>query len=86
MGRPDEARWFQEYIGSAERLRSIASEAGVDVLLSNHPQYDGTPVKLPRLALRGPRDPHPYVVGTESAERYLTVASECARAGLLGVQ
>ena len=28
-------------------------------------------------------DPHPYVIGTDAVERYLTVAEECAKAGRL---
>ncbi|HET9948284.1 MAG TPA: MBL fold metallo-hydrolase [Longimicrobiales bacterium] len=86
MGGDDDAARFEEYAASAERLREIAREAGADVLLSNHPQYDGSTTKLPALAARGPADPHPYVVGLESIERFLTVAARCAEAGLIGAQ
>ena len=61
-------------------------KAGADVLLSNHTIYDGSKVKLPALSKRKPGDPHPYVVGTESVKRYLTVADECAKAGLVQFQ
>ena len=74
--------WFESYIGSAERFRDIAAKANADVLISNHPNYDGSKTKLPALARRGPGDPHPYVVGRDSVARYLTVANECAKAGL----
>jgi metallo-beta-lactamase class B len=84
IGDDDEARWFQEYVASAERFTEIARAAGADVILSNHPQYDGSTTKLPALADRRPGEPHPYVIGTESVARYLTVAAECARAGLAG--
>jgi len=84
MGDDDEDRWFREYISSAERFADIARSAGVDVLLSNHPQYDGSTTKLPALASRAPDAPHPYVIGAESVDRYLTVAAECARAGIAG--
>jgi metallo-beta-lactamase class B len=86
MGGSEDARWFREYIASAERLRRLASERGADVLLSNHTRYDGSSLKLPALAGRRPGERHPYVVGAESVSRYLTVAAECARAGLVGVQ
>jgi metallo-beta-lactamase class B len=56
------------------------------VLLSNHSDYDGTKEKLPRLATRAAGAPHPYVVGSESIHRYLTVANECAQAALASVQ
>jgi metallo-beta-lactamase class B len=56
-----------------------------DVLLSNHTAFDGSKTKLPALATRKPSDPHPYVIGTSAVGRYLTVAEECAKAGLLRV-
>jgi metallo-beta-lactamase class B len=86
MGDPDEARWFQEYVDSSERMHGVVEREGVDVLLSNHPQYDGSTAKIPMLPSRGPGDPHPYVIGRESVGRYLTVAAECGRAGLLGLE
>jgi metallo-beta-lactamase class B len=52
------------------------------VLLSNHTDYDGTKTKLPALAKRAAGAPHPYVVGTDSVRRYLTVANECAQAAI----
>jgi len=84
MGDDDEARWFRAYIDSAERFAEMARTAGADVLLSNHPQYDGTTTKLGALAVRAAGAPHPYVIGAESIDRYLTVAAECARAGVPG--
>ncbi len=86
MGRGEDARWFREYIASAERFRGLAVEAGADIIFSNHTRYDGSTVKLPALARRRMGDPHPYVIGAESLGRYLTVAAECAKAGLVGVQ
>ena len=78
---PDAAR-FEAYAESAERFRAIAARAGADVLLSNHTDYDGSKEKLPALTSRGAGDPHPYVVGTDSVGRYLTVAHECGLAAL----
>jgi len=74
--------WFRSYISSAERFRDIAAAAGADVLLSNHPQYDGSVTKLPAMSERRSDESHPYVIGTESVQRFLTVAAECAKAGL----
>ena len=84
-GKPN-SFWFETYSNSARRLRDIVDKAGADVLLSNHTIYDGSKVKLPALSKRKPGDPHPYVVGTESVKRYLTVADECAKAGLARFQ
>jgi metallo-beta-lactamase class B len=74
---------FQTYINSAVRYRDIVGNSGADVLLSNHPTFDGSHTKLPAMAGRKAGDPHPYVVGNESVQRYVKVAEECARANLL---
>jgi metallo-beta-lactamase class B len=78
--------WFNHYIESTERFRGFARSAGADVILSNHTEFDGSKTKLPALATRRPGTPHPYVIGTESVDRYLTVAAECAKAGRLRAQ
>ena len=80
--RPD-SFWFNRYIQSAQRFRTLARNAGADVILSNHTAFDGSKTKLPAMATRKPGDPHPYVVGPDSVARYFTVAEECAKAGLL---
>ena len=77
--------WFQLYSNSAKRLREIASTVEADVLLSNHPKYDGSKTKLPAVSKRRLDQPHPYVIGNDSVRRFLTVAEECAAAGLLRI-
>ena len=74
--------WFRTYLASNERFRAVARQAGADIILTNHPMLDESRSKLPRLATRKPGDPHPFVVGADSVNRYLTVASECASASL----
>ena len=80
--RPDRF-WFETYSRSAERFRDIVAKAGADALIANHTRLDGSKTKLPALAKRRPGDPHPYVIGNDSVKRYLTVANECAKAGVL---
>lgn len=80
--RPDRF-WFTRYIESAQRFGKLARAAGADVLVSNHTAFDGSKTKLPAMATRRAGDPHPYVVGADSVARYLTVAEECAKAGML---
>ena len=80
--RPDQF-WFDKYIASTERFRGLARAAKADVILSNHTDFDGSKEKLPALATRAPGGRHPYVVGADSIDRYLTVAEECAKAGRL---
>jgi metallo-beta-lactamase class B len=74
--------WFQSYSRSARRVRDLAAAAGADVIISNHSDFDGSKTKLPALAARRPGQPHPYVIGSAAVGRYLTVADECAQAGL----
>jgi metallo-beta-lactamase class B len=83
--RPDRF-WFQTYSDSARKFKQIAANAGADVLVSNHTIFDGSKAKLPALAQRKPGDPHPYVIGKEGVQRYLTVVDECAQAGLAHAQ
>lgn len=79
---PDDPRQDRlvAYAESAGRFRQVAGEAGADIILSNHTAYDGSTVKIPMLAERGSGDPHPYVIGVDGVDRYLTVAQECAMA------
>jgi len=83
--RPDRF-WFETYIASARRFKEITAKAGADVIISNHTIFDGSKTKLPALDRRKPGDPHPYVIGTDGVQRYLTVVDECAQAGLARVQ
>jgi metallo-beta-lactamase class B len=71
---------LQDYAESASRFSEIVTEAGADIMLSNHPTYDGSTVKIPMLAERGPGAANPFVIGTESVVRYLSVAQSCAEA------
>jgi metallo-beta-lactamase class B len=77
--------WFDTYIHSANRFRDIVARAGADVLIANHTHLDDSKNKLPLMAKRRPSDAHPYVIGNDAVVRYVTVASECAQAGLASV-
>lgn len=69
------------YIASTDRMQQLVREHRVDVLLSNHPSFDGTVAKLARVRGGAAADtPHPYVVGTDTVLRALQVAGECGRA------
>ena len=77
---PDEG--LRQYVQSLERFAAVTRRLGVDVEIQNHPLYDGFETKLQRLAARRPGDAHPFVVGTEGYQRFLTVMSECTKAQL----
>jgi len=78
---------LQTYIRSAERFTDIVRQAGADIILSNHTDWDQSKVNLPLLAKRAPsRDnpyDNPYIVGNQGVRRYLTVAEECATSRLM---
>jgi metallo-beta-lactamase class B len=74
---------FQTYINSAVTYEDVVKQAGADVILSNHTIFDGSLKKFAALAVRKAGDPHPFVVGQDSVQRYVKVAEECARAQLL---
>jgi metallo-beta-lactamase class B len=74
--------WFRTYIESAQKFRERARAAGADGMIANHTNLDGSKRKFPQLAARKPGDPNPFVLGTEAVMRYLTIAEECAKAGL----
>jgi metallo-beta-lactamase class B len=66
------------YIESTERMKTIARQQGIDILISNHPGWDNAVQKMDLLSKQ--RLPHPFVVGTPAVERAMTVMSECAQA------
>jgi metallo-beta-lactamase class B len=81
VGRiPDEG--LRQYVSSLERFAAVTQRLGVDVEIQNHPLYDGFTAKLERLAAHKAGEPHPFVVGTDSYQRFLTVMSECTSAQL----
>ena len=70
----------QNYIKSAQRFSGIARQAGADIILANHTDWDGTKDNLPMLAKRTPGMANPYIVGNAKALNFLKVAEECATA------
>jgi metallo-beta-lactamase class B len=66
------------YIDATRRLAQVARAQQIDVMLSNHPGYDGTVKKLE--ALRSGSGDNPFVIGTPAVLRALTVMGECALA------
>jgi metallo-beta-lactamase class B len=79
----DGARW-DEYVSSQRRIAKVAAEVEASVMLSNHSEYDGAYTKARLLsAPRQPGENHPFIVGTDSVQRYFTVMAECAMASKL---
>jgi len=71
---------LQNYIRSDQRFAGIVKEAGADIILANHTDWDGSKVNLPALARRAPGSRNPYIVGNAKVLNFLKVAEECATA------
>jgi metallo-beta-lactamase class B len=70
----------QNYIKSAQRFSGIVKQAGADIILANHTDWDRSKINLPMLAKRAPGSPNPYIVGNAKALNFMKVAQECATA------
>jgi metallo-beta-lactamase class B len=92
-GPPPRSEWHAEpakvfdnlyFLGQTEySVWAVTTSAGIILIDAI---FDGSKTKLPALERRKPGDPHPYVIGTDGVQRYLTVVDECAQAGLARVQ
>jgi len=70
----------QTYIRSDQRFSGIVKQAGADIILANHTDWDRSKINLPTLAKRAPGSPNPYIVGNAKVLNFLKVAEECATA------
>jgi metallo-beta-lactamase class B len=73
---------LRQYVQSIERFAAVTQRLKVDVEIQNHPLYDGFAAKLERLAQRPAGAEHPFVVGRDAYQRFLTVMKECGNAQL----
>ncbi|MFP3948361.1 MAG: MBL fold metallo-hydrolase, partial [Longimicrobiales bacterium] len=55
--------WLDAYAESAEGFREVVREAAADVLIANHPRFDGTTEKIPALRDRDSTIPTPTSSG-----------------------
>ena len=72
----------EQYIQSTQRFSNIVKQAGADIILANHTDWDRSKINLPLLA-KGPVRPNPYIVGNQKALNFLKVAEECAAARVI---
>jgi metallo-beta-lactamase class B len=71
------------YIRSAQRFATLAKQAGADVILANHTDWDRSKINLPVLANRAPGMSNPYIIGNAKVLSFLKVAEECATARVM---
>src|SRR5580692_7785073 len=82
VGLNQDRESIEKYIRSAQRFSGIVKQAGADVILANHTDWERTKINLPMLAKRTPGSPNPYIVGNAKALNFMKVAEECATARL----
>lgn len=84
VGLNQDKESVQTYINSAQHFSGIAKQAGADIILSNHTDWDGSKVNLPLLRQAGAARPaqNPYIVGNTKVLNFLKVAEECATSRL----
>ena len=70
---------LDSYIGATERMRTLAQQQNVDVIISNHSGYDGSLEKMEQLRSQ-PAGSNPFVIGAAGVMRSLKTMGECARA------
>jgi metallo-beta-lactamase class B len=75
-GRPDVPA-LQGYIASLNHFADVARQRGVDVELQNHPIFDGMDQKLMALERRRPNQPHPFVVGRDGYQAFVSTIAGC---------
>ena len=68
---------LQGYIGSVNHFADVTKQRGVDVELQNHPIFDGMDVKLAALKARRAGQPHPFVVGRDGYQQFLSTMIGC---------
>jgi metallo-beta-lactamase class B len=71
---------LQSYVANTERMRTLATRAPVDVLLSNHSGWDGSIAKMASVRATGVGGRNAFVTGPEVVDRSMQVMGECARA------
>ena len=84
VGLNQDLESVRTYIRSAQRFSQVVKQAGADIILANHTDWDRSKINLPALAHRAPGSPNPYVVGNAKALNFLKVAEECAKARVMG--
>jgi metallo-beta-lactamase class B len=68
------------YTDNTERLRALAASMPIDVLVSNHSEWDGSIAKMNALRGAGAGAANPFVTGQQVVGRSMQVMGECARA------
>ena len=80
-GGQDSASIHQQ-IASLARWGRIATAAGVDALITNHPSHQSANEKLQLVNHAAPADPNPFVYGKARVTRFAAMLGQCSRVQL----
>lgn len=75
--QPDRVARIGTYVDAAARTRDLVKQQKVDVFISNHTAFDQAVTKLEKMSAGAA---NPFVMGTDTVMRALTVMHECALA------
>jgi len=75
-GRADVAV-LQGYISSVNHFADATRQRGVDVEVQNHPMFDAMESKLAAVKTRRAGQPHPFVLGKDGYQQFLTTMGGC---------
>jgi metallo-beta-lactamase class B len=75
--QPDRLPRLQTYIDATARVRDLARKQSVEVFISNHDLFDGAVAKIDQMRAGAP---NPFLIGTDTTVRALTVMHESALA------
>jgi metallo-beta-lactamase class B len=73
------------YVDSSIKFAKASKAANADVTISNHPFVDDSLNKMQSLP-KTPDDAHPFVIGSDSYQRYSGVITECAAAAVARIE
>ncbi|MGZ5269554.1 MAG: MBL fold metallo-hydrolase [Ramlibacter sp.] len=71
---------LESYSANTERMRELAARMPIDVLLSNHSEWDGSIIKMNAMRAGGAGRSNAFVIGPQGVGRSMQVMGECARA------
>ena len=83
MGLNNDRESLTKYIASAKKFQDVAKQAGADIILSNHTDWDRSKVNLPMLAKRTPGSPNPYVTNNETVVRFVRLPKNAPTAKVM---
>jgi metallo-beta-lactamase class B len=79
-GRVADVAGLQGYVASVTHFAEVAKGKGVDVEVQNHPMFDAMDAKLATLKTRSARQPHPFVLGADGYQQFLSTIAGCMNA------